>query len=50
MNIKPIKVLLIEDNIGDYQIILRMLDKSENTNFELTHVPRLTAWVKTSPK
>lgn len=46
MNNKPIKVLLIEDNIGDYQIILRMLDKSENTEFELTHVPRLNAGLK----
>ena len=31
MNNKPIKVLLIEDNIGDYQLILKMLDKSENS-------------------
>ncbi len=46
MNNKPIKVLLIEDNIGDYQIILRMLDKSENTKFELTHVPRLNTGLK----
>jgi DNA-binding response OmpR family regulator len=46
MNNKPIKVLLIEDNIGDYQLILRMLDKSENTEFELTHVSRLSAGLK----
>ena len=46
MNNKPIKVLLIEDNIGDYQLILRMLDKSENTEFELTHVPILSAGLK----
>ncbi|WP_052374270.1 response regulator [Methanobacterium sp. SMA-27] len=46
MDTKPIKVLLIEDNIGDYQIILRMLDKSENTKVELTHVPRLSTGLK----
>jgi DNA-binding response OmpR family regulator len=46
MNNKPIKVLLIEDNIGDYQLILRMLDKSETTKFELTHVSRLNAGLK----
>jgi DNA-binding response OmpR family regulator len=46
MNNKPIKVLLIEDNIGDYQLILRMLDKSETNKFELIHVSRLNAGLK----
>ena len=46
MNNEPIKVLLIEDNIGDYQLILKMLDKSENTEFELTHTPRLSSGLK----
>jgi DNA-binding response OmpR family regulator len=46
MGIKPIKVLLIEDNTGDYEIILRMLDKSENAEFELTHTTRLVSGLK----
>jgi len=46
MNNKPINVLLIEDNVGDYQMIIRMLDESENVNFELTHVPRLVTGLK----
>ena len=37
MTVEPIKVLLIEDNIGDYELILRMLHNSENAKFELTH-------------
>ena len=46
MDTEPIKVLLIEDNIGDYELILKMLDKSENTKFELTHTPRLSTGLK----
>ena len=46
MGIKPIKVLLIEDNLGDYEIILRMLEKSENTEFELIHSSRLSSGVE----
>ncbi len=46
MNVYPIKVLLIEDNIGDYELILRMLDKSENAKFELTHTQRLISGLK----
>ncbi|MDD3985514.1 MAG: response regulator [Methanobacterium sp.] len=46
MNNKQINILLIEDNIGDYQMIIRTLDKSENAHFELTHVPRLGAGLK----
>jgi DNA-binding response OmpR family regulator len=41
MNLEPIKVLLIEDNKGDASLILEMLKKSENAQFELTHTPRL---------
>ena len=41
MTIKPIKVLLIEDNLGDFELILRMLDKSENVKFELSHTQKL---------
>jgi two-component system, NarL family, sensor histidine kinase UhpB len=41
MSLEPIKVLLIEDNKGDSAIILEMLKKSENAQFELTHAPRL---------
>ena len=41
MNVKPIKLLLIEDNIGDSAIIRKMLEESENTTFEITHAPRL---------
>ena len=41
MSIKPIKVLLIEDNLGDFELILRMLDKSENVKFELSHTQKL---------
>ncbi len=43
MNLQPIKVLLIEDNKGDSAIILEMLKKSENAQFELIHTPRLKA-------
>lgn len=41
MTIKPIKVLLIEDNLGDFELILRMLDKSENVKFKLSHTQKL---------
>lgn len=41
MDIKPIKILLIEDSPGDYEIILHMLDKSEKAEFELSHSTRL---------
>jgi len=41
MTVKPIKVLLIEDNLGDFELILRMLDKSENVKFELSHTQKL---------
>ena len=46
MNVKPIKLLLIEDNIGDSVIIRKMLEESENTTFELTHAPRLKNGLK----
>ena len=46
MSIKPIKVLMIEDNKGDYEIILKLLEKSENTEFELIHSPRLSSGVE----
>ncbi len=48
MDIEPIKVLLIEDNIGDYELILQMLEKSENAKFELIHTPRLSQWIESS--
>jgi len=41
MTVEPIKVLLIEDNLGDFELILRMLDKSENAKFELSHTQKL---------
>lgn len=46
MNVKPIKLLLIEDNIGDSVIIRKMLDESETTTFELTHTQRLKNGLK----
>lgn len=46
MSIKPIKVLMIEDNKGDYEIILKLLEKSENAEFELIHSPRLSSGVE----
>lgn len=46
MSIEPIKVLLIEDNRGDYQLILKLLEKSENAQFELVHSPRLKSGVE----
>ena len=46
MTIKPIKVLLIEDNLGDFELILRMLDKSENAKFELSHTQKLGSGLK----
>lgn len=46
MSIKPIKVLLIEDNRGDYILILQMLDKSENADFEITHSKELANGLK----
>ncbi|ADZ09291.1 response regulator receiver protein [Methanobacterium lacus] len=46
MSIEPIKVLMIEDNRGDYQLILKLLEKSENAQFELVHSPRLKSGVE----
>lgn len=46
MTNKPIKVLLIEDNRGDYILILQMLDKSENADFEITHSQELSTGLK----
>ena len=46
MDIEPIKVLLIEDNVGDCELILKMLDTSEKAEFELTHTSRLTSGLK----
>ena len=46
MGIEPIKVLLIEDNAGDYELILQMLEVSEKANFKLTHTPRLVSGLK----
>ncbi len=46
MEIKPIEVLLIEDNNGDATLILKMLDKSENTKFEVKHTQRLNSGLK----
>lgn len=43
MTTKTINVLLIEDNRGDYVLILQMLDKSENVVFEITHAPKLSS-------
>jgi DNA-binding response OmpR family regulator len=46
MDIEPIRVLLIEDNIGDCELILQMLEKSENTKFKLIQTPRLVSGLK----
>ncbi len=46
MGIEPIKVLLIEDNAGDYEIILQMLEVSEKAEFKLTYTPRLVSGLK----
>jgi DNA-binding response OmpR family regulator len=46
MSIEPIKVLMIEDNRGDYQLILKLLEKSENAQFELVHSPKLKSGVE----
>jgi DNA-binding response OmpR family regulator len=43
MGIEPIRVLLIEDNVGDCELILQMLEKSENAKFKLIHTPRLVS-------
>ena len=46
MDIEPIKVLLIEDNVGDCKLILKMFETSEVTEFELTHTSRLSSGLK----
>jgi DNA-binding response OmpR family regulator len=46
MDIEPINVLLIEDNVGDCELILKMLDASEIAEFQLTHTSRLTSGLK----
>ena len=46
MSITPIKVLLIEDNRGDYELILKMLEKSESSEFELIQTPRLSSGIE----
>ena len=46
MDMEPIKVLLIEDNVGDCKLILKMFETSEVAKFELTHTSRLTSGLK----
>ncbi|MGB7969160.1 MAG: response regulator [Methanobacterium sp.] len=46
MDMEPIKVLLIEDNVGDCELILKMLESSEIAEFKLTHTSRLTSGLK----
>ncbi len=46
MDNEPIQILLIEDNVGDYQLILQMLDISEIAKFELIQTPRLVSGLK----
>ena len=46
MDNEPIQVLLIEDNVGDYQLILQMLDISEIAKFELIQTTRLVSGLK----
>jgi DNA-binding response OmpR family regulator len=46
MDTEPIRVLLIEDNVGDCKLILKMFDNSEVAEFELTHTSRLTSGLK----
>ena len=38
---KPFKVLLIEDNPGDFRIIKEMLKETQHTKFELEHYTSL---------
>jgi len=37
MKIKPIRILLIEDNPGDVALFREMLDEPTAVQFELTH-------------
>ena len=46
MDTEPIKVLLIEDNVGDCELIRKMLDTSEIAEFKLTHTSRLTSGLR----
>jgi len=46
MDTEPIRVLLIEDNVGDCKLILKMFDNSEVAEFELTHTSRLTSGLR----
>ncbi|MGB9201891.1 response regulator [Methanobacterium sp.] len=46
MDMEPIKVLLIEDNVGDCELILKILESSEIAEFKLTHTSRLTSGLK----
>lgn len=38
----PIKILLVEDNLGDARLIKEMLSESTTVRFELAHVKRLS--------
>jgi len=42
MTVKPINVLLIEDNPGDVRLIREMLSRSINISFEIEHADRLS--------
>ena len=43
MNIRPLKVLLIEDNSDDTRLIERMLKQARPASFDLVAVDRLAA-------
>lgn len=44
--LKPIKVLMIEDNQGDARLIQEMLQESEEYDFEVRHTIRLDEGLK----
>lgn len=43
MTVKPIKVLLIEDNPGDVRLLREILSESKNISFEIEHADRLSS-------
>lgn len=42
MSIRPIKLLLVEDNPGDANLLRLMLEETESTQFEIAVAPRLS--------
>lgn len=42
----PLKILLVEDNPGDARLVREMLEPGQFGTFEVTHVTRLDAALK----